>query len=234
MPVKGAVKVFRDILRTVAVSVGTLALAAVVGGCYTVLKHPSIETSEGVPEDIEVAKNCTDCHSELYLDSYYHNLTSYYYEPLMIRRYFYYEPYYYRWRYYSYYPWWWDDYAYDYYYRPFYYDPKYGKAEPPKPQKRRDWDRRGGMTSEPPSYRTKSSGHSGGGISPGPSDYEGLPELRKPEPTRERPSSPLIYRSRGGTRKDSGREVRTKPVEKKSGSKDDEEKKRPKRRKGMD
>ncbi len=190
-------------------------------------------------EEVDVATNCTDCHNELYLYSYHRHPTSYYYGPPVIRRYFYHEPYYYRWGYYSSYPWWWDDYAYDYYYyRPSYsYDPKNYKVDPQTPQKKRDWDRRSGMKSEPPASRTKSSGNFGGGVSPGPSYYEKPAETGKPDPVRDKPSSPLIYRSRRDSQEKDKKEVRTKPAEKKEdSSKDDEqqEKKKPKRRKGMD
>ena len=124
-----------------------IVLSFLLAGCYTMLKHPRIEQEESYVEEegVQRARSCTDCHTEMHADVYYHD-PFYRYDPFWVRRPFYTRSYYSRWQYYRSYPWWWDRYERRYHYRdrePYY--PQSDKKDEPREEIKRDWHRRTGF-----------------------------------------------------------------------------------------
>ena len=74
-----------------------LCFSLLFAGCYTILVHPTVDTTSGYHQ---TARHCSDCHASA--DFYYWHYP-YYYNSYGRRSY---------WRSYYYDPWWWDDYWY--------------------------------------------------------------------------------------------------------------------------
>ena len=174
----------RNRFRSVPMIPLLILLSFLLAGCYTMMKHPQIKQEESYVEEegVQRARSCTDCHSEMHADVYYHG-PYYRYDPFWVRRPFYARSYYRRWHHYRSYPWWWDRYErrrHDY--RDDRYYPKTDKKNEPREEKKRDWRRRSGFGT-------------GGGIGIGaqpvrsrplqPSEEKGKKEsakVQKPEP----------------------------------------------------
>jgi hypothetical protein len=122
-----------------------ILLCFLLAGCYTMMKHPQIKQEESYSgAEVHAARSCTDCHTEMHAEVYYHD-PFYRYDPFWVRRPFYSRSYYRRWRHYRSYPWWWDRYEHRRHYRD--RVPTYpgSSGDEPREEKKRDWHRRSGF-----------------------------------------------------------------------------------------
>ena len=195
-----------------------IVLSFLLAGCYTMLKHPRIEQEESYVEEegVQRARSCTDCHTEMHADVYYHD-PFYRYDPFWVRRPFYTRSYYSRWQYYRSYPWWWDRYERRYHYRdrePYY--PQSDKKDEPREETKRDWHRRSGFGT-------------GGGIGIGAPQVRSRP--LQPSEEKAKPESAKVQKAEP---KSSGASKESKKEEKKE-EKEEEKKQegRSRRRKGF-
>ncbi|MCD6334445.1 MAG: hypothetical protein J7M27_03860, partial [Candidatus Latescibacteria bacterium] len=120
-----------------------ILLSFLLAGCYTMLKHPQIKQEESYSgSEVQPARSCTDCHTEMHADVYYHD-PFYRYDPFWVRRPFYARSYYRRWHHYRSYPWWWDRYERRYHDRSYRDDPIHRqpdkKGELREEKEKRDW-----------------------------------------------------------------------------------------------
>ncbi|RKY71197.1 MAG: hypothetical protein DRP97_02445 [Candidatus Latescibacterota bacterium] len=191
-----------------------ILLSFLLAGCYTMLKHPQIKQEESYSgSEVQPARSCTDCHTEMHADVYYHD-PFYRYDPFWVRRPFYARSYYRRWHHYRSYPWWWDRYERRRHYRDDRYYPKSDKKDEPREEKKRDWHRRSGFGT-------------GGGI--------GAPQMRsrplQPSEEKAKPESAKVQKAEP---KSSGSSKESKKEEKKKEEKEEKKQEgRSRRRKGF-
>ncbi len=188
----------RNRFRSVPMIPLLIVLSFLLAGCYTMLKHPQIEQEEShTGANVQPARSCTDCHSEMHADVYYHD-PFYRYDPFWMRRPFYSRSYYSRWHYYRSYPWWWDRYERRHHYRD--REPTYpgSSRDEPREEIKRDWHRRSGFGT-------------GGGIGIGAPQVRSRPlqpseEKAKPESTKVQKAEPKSSRTSEESKKQEEKE----------------------------